>query len=634
MTPAELIRPQRRWPRRWRVGVAAVVVGVATAATAGTFLGTASAATLTATVTVNAGQGIATFSAAQVGANVAIWDGMLADPQTSTLLKNAAVSFVRYPGGSYGDIYHWQTNTAPGGYVAPNTDFDQYMTMVKSAGAQPIIIANYGSGTPQEAADWVRYANVTKGYGVKYWEIGNEVYGNGHYGADWETDNHSDKSPRAYATNLLQYASAMKAVDPTIKIGVVLTTPTYWPDGIVGSGDSADWNDTVMSVVKNSADFGIFHYYPGGTSEADQLTKPAQLTSIVSQFKADMARYATNNPGVFITEVNSGAPPSDTQMQALFAADMYLTAAESGVTNTDWWNVRNGVGATSTDVTGTTDYGDGGFISSGAGAEPPAGTPFATYYGIQMVNRVAGAGDTLVRASSSNALLAVHAAKRANGNLDVLLLNKDPNNSYQVNLSYSGYSPAAGVTIDSFTNRGTSIVTSTQGSASSQAIPPYSLVTVHLRPAGSSQSPSSPSASSKPPSSPPASSQPPSSPPASSRPPSSRPPSSAPPSISRPPVTSCTATYRTVSSWPGGYQGEVTVTAGSAAAINGWTNTWTLASGQTISQIWSGTLTTSGSAVTVRNVSWNGALSAGTSAVYGFIGSGTSSSPTITCTSP
>ncbi len=631
---AQLIRPQRRWPRRWRLGVAAVAVAVTTAATAGTFLGTASAATLTATVTVNAGQNVATFSAAEVGANVAIWDGALADPQTSTLLKNAAVSFVRYPGGSYGDIYHWQTNTAPGGYVAPNTDFDHYMTMVKGAGAQPIVIANYGSGTPQEAADWVRYANVTKGYGVKYWEIGNEVYGNGHYGANWETDNHSDKSPRGYASNFLQYASAMKAVDPTIKIGVVLTTPTYWPDGNVASGDSADWNDTVMSVVKNSADFGIFHYYPGGTSEADQLTKPAQLGSIVSQFRADMNKYATNNPGVFITEVNSGAAPSDTQMQALFAADMYLTAAESGVTNADWWNVRNGVGATSTDVTGTTDYGDGGFISSGAGAEPPAGTPFATYYGIQMVSRVAGAGDTLVRSSSSNSLLGVHAAKRANGNLDVLLLNRDPNNSYQVNLSYSGYSPAASVTVDSFTNRGTSIVTSSQGSASSQTIPPYSLVTVHLRPAGSSQTPSSPPASSKPPSSPPASSQPPSSPPASSQPPSSRPPSSAPPASSRPPTTgACSATYRTVNPWPGGFQGEVTVTAGSSA-ITSWTTIWTLASGQTITQLWSGTLTTSGSAVTVRNVSWNGALSPGSSTTYGFIANGTPSSPTITCTSP
>jgi hypothetical protein len=47
----ELIMARRRWPRRWRVGLAAVAVGVVTAATVGMSLGTASAATLTATVT-------------------------------------------------------------------------------------------------------------------------------------------------------------------------------------------------------------------------------------------------------------------------------------------------------------------------------------------------------------------------------------------------------------------------------------------------------------------------------------------------------------------------------------------------------------------------------------------------------
>ncbi len=134
-------------PRRWRVGLAAAVVGLLAGGSVWLSGGTASAATTTVAVTVNAGQSLATVGSGLVGANVAIWDGLLADPATSTLLKNASTSFVRYPGGSYGDIYHWQTNTATGGYVAPNTDFDHYMTMVKAADAQPIVIANYGSGT-------------------------------------------------------------------------------------------------------------------------------------------------------------------------------------------------------------------------------------------------------------------------------------------------------------------------------------------------------------------------------------------------------------------------------------------------------------------------------------------------------
>jgi hypothetical protein len=160
-------------PPRWRACLAAGVTGVVAVGSVWLSVGTASAATNTVAVTVNAGQSLATVGSGLVGANVAIWDGLLTDPQTSTLLKNASTSFVRYPGGSYGDTFHWQTNTAPGGYVAPNTDFDHYMTMVRAAAAQPIVIANYGSGTAQEAADWVCYANVTKGYGVKHWEIGN-----------------------------------------------------------------------------------------------------------------------------------------------------------------------------------------------------------------------------------------------------------------------------------------------------------------------------------------------------------------------------------------------------------------------------------------------------------------------------
>ena len=94
----------------------------------------------------------------------------------------------------------------------------------------------------------------------------------------------------------------------------------------------------------------------------------------------------------------------------------------------------------------------------------------------------------------------------------------------------------------------------------------------------------------------------------------------------------CTASYKTVSTWSGGFQGEVTVTAGSAA-ISSWTTTWTLASGQAISQVWNGALSTSGSKVTVTNVAYNGAVSSGASTTFGFLGTGNASTPAVTCTS-
>jgi endo-1,4-beta-xylanase len=141
-----------------------------------------------------------------------------------------------------------------------------------------------------------------------------------------------------------------------------------------------------------------------------------------------------------------------------------------------------------------------------------------------------------------------------------------------------------------------------------------------------------PTPSSPPPTSSAPSSPPPSSPPPSSPPPSSASPSSAPPS-STAPVGACGATYRTVNSWPGGFQGEVTVTAG-ASAITAWTVRWTLSSGQTITQLWSGNLSTSGSNVTVGNVSYNGSVPASGSTTFGFLSNGSPSSPSLTCTSP
>ncbi|MDX2682608.1 hypothetical protein PV333_41195 [Streptomyces sp. NY05-11A] len=102
------------------------------------------------------------------------------------------------------------------------------MGTVRAAGAQPVITVNYGSGTPDEAAAWVRYANITKGYGIKYWEVGNEVPGNREYsnGSGWELDKHSSHSATTYATNLLQFVSV---------VGVPSTTAM--PRGVGGVED-------------------------------------------------------------------------------------------------------------------------------------------------------------------------------------------------------------------------------------------------------------------------------------------------------------------------------------------------------------------------------------------------------------
>jgi hypothetical protein len=89
-------------------------------------------------------------------------------------------------------------------------------------------------------------------------------------------------------------------------------------------------------------------------------------------------------------------------------------------------------------------------------------------------------------------------------------------------------------------------------------------------------------------------------------------------------------------SWSGGFQAELVVRNAGSAPIAGWTLGWTFTDGQRIDQLWGGTHTQTGAAVSVRDSGWNGALAAGTSTTAGFLGSwaGSNTAPAaITCTS-
>ncbi|MEU7883800.1 cellulose binding domain-containing protein, partial [Microbispora bryophytorum] len=92
----------------------------------------------------------------------------------------------------------------------------------------------------------------------------------------------------------------------------------------------------------------------------------------------------------------------------------------------------------------------------------------------------------------------------------------------------------------------------------------------------------------------------------------------------------CGATMRTVNSWPGGFQSEVTVTAGSSA-VNGWTVNWSWSGSPSITQVWGGLTSGSGASVSVRNESWNGTLSANGTTTFGFLANGSAETATLTC---
>jgi hypothetical protein len=658
-----------------RIGRLFLASVVGAAALAGVAASGAHADPAVATVSVNARLGLAAVPATGLGVNDAVWDSQLGTTATSDLLKSAGVGMIRYPGGSYGDIYHWQDNTAPGGYVAPGTDFDTFMASVRRVGAQPMLIANYGTGTPEEAAGWVRYANVTQGYGAKYWVVGNENYGNGHYGADWEADDHADKSPTAYAQSVVQYAQAMKAVDPTVKVGAVLTMPANWPDAIVGGGDTASWNQTVLQLAGPSIDFVDVHWYPGGSSAADSLTKPRQLTDAMYVLRQQLDRYAGHpGLGISLTETNVGVG-QDTQPAALYLADAYSGLLAAGVFTVDWWDVRNGIGTVST-VAGQVDYGDFGMLSSGGctsdgtSCEPPVDTPFAPYHGLSLVSTFAHPGDQFVAAGSDQPLVRAHAVRRPNGDLDVLLVNEDPDSAHPVNIDYTGWTPSGATpTVYSYLNGGTAVTSAATGTATSQTLPPYSLAVLVLHPktaaAGAPGAPGQPTATAVTGTTAtvawPAAAR-------GSHPiakyevyrqngttaeelgetagtsltvanldPGSRytvnvlaRDTSGAVSWSSPPLTlttgtpassTCAVRLTDTNDWASGYVGSIDITNHGTAALAGWT----LAFGwptrwQSLGSGWNGTWTQTGSTVTVASTPDNGNLGAGATANVGFVG--------------
>ncbi len=388
---------------------------------------------------------LATVPRESMGIAVAVWDANMLDAESIRLVKDGGFQVIRYPGGSYADIYHWKNHTATKGLdatVRPGTDFDHFMTLVKKSGTTPLITVNYGSneeGTggadPAEAADWVRSARK-KHYGVKYWEIGNEVYGNGFYnGQGWEEDLHAPDTkkkgdrlqnpklgPTEYANNLLKFIDAMKKEDRSIKIGAILTCPGGWPDGV-----APDWNRTVLGIAGSKIDFVVVHWYGEGKSPEESLNTLKKVPPIVGKLRSLIGEFCgsrAKDVKIWMTEgdcsgYNTRAPGG------LFAADHFLTWWESGADHVNWWNLHNGAVTT---FDGTLD--DQGILSNGSTVkgmkEPPANTAFPPYYGAKMVGLFTKPGDKLLRVTCSSDSLRLHAVLRRDGGINLMVINESP----------------------------------------------------------------------------------------------------------------------------------------------------------------------------------------------------------------
>jgi len=530
-------RPRFRL-RAWLLAAAALppVALLAPGAWAVAAPGAAAAASVAASVSVNAGQSVATVPATALGINGSVYDAALTDAAVPGLLKSAGASLIRFPGGTSSDTYNWKNNTDVVSGQTQAVGFDQYATLLSQTGAQGMITVNYGTGdaagaaqSPAEsgaqfAADWVRYANVTHHDGIKYWEIGNEIYGNGTYGANWEPDRHcasganpTNCGPAVYAQNVKAYIAAMKAVDPSIVIGVVLTAPGNWPDGVTNSGSPQTWNQTVLSALGNQIGFADVHWYPQnpstvtppGPTDAGLLGDTSQISTMVSSLRSSLTQ-STGSAGtpIMVTETNSVSSNPGKQtlsiVNALYLEQDYLGWIASGVSSIDWWQIHNGIvttGDNGSSLAGTATYGDYGVLSDASCGlingsqvcEPAADTPFPAYYGLKLLSQFVHPGDTLVSASSTQSLVQSYAVKAADGTLRVLLVNDDPANSYTVGLNYAGFTPASGApTVATLAPPGTAITTAASGTAGSQSIAPYTATVITLQPGSSATPPSTP----------------------------------------------------------------------------------------------------------------------------------------------
>ena len=409
----------------------------------------------TTRLSVRPGTTLAALHAGAVGVDEPMWSPAFADAAVPGLIRGANIQTLEFNGGGVSDLYHWRTGTAqadpdPVGHpdysqLPPQFTFDQFAETARATGAKTLVHVNYGTGTPAEAAAWVRYARQRHDH-VSGWAVGEEVWGNGGLpGVDFQPDAHADKSPQAYATNALKFIAAMKAADPSARVGVEL----------VGVQDAKfqPWDETVMSIVGKKADFVDIHAYPFGphdTSDAGVLAFPRTIAAKMTAVRQLVDEYASPRTDIVVGETNSAAVPTPQQIgqvNALYLADDVLSLLDDvlslldgGARNVDWWALHNG-------GFGVFKGGDLGLLSTGSDdcsqdhtiCAPPAQTPYRTYPAMQLVGTMTRGGTAMVPVSSSNPLVVGHAVRGPGGTLAVLVQNDDPAKAATVRFDVPGY---------------------------------------------------------------------------------------------------------------------------------------------------------------------------------------------------
>ena len=267
------------------------------------------------------------------------------------------VKTLRFPMGTLGDNYLW---TTPGTYKAVSTgltprvvsrvehpgkwtkfcnndgtlkpevslDFDEFMHLIKKTGSEPVIMVNAFGYRLKEAEysydqlktnaiEWVRYANKIRKYNIKYWEIGNELS---------VADNKKYITKEEYINLFNDFAAAMKAVDPSIKVGVA---PGFKYFDVVNN--TAPLVDFIVPHQYQSAVHNYLEYNKLVDINTDYINSannainnmPAQyrdkMEILVTEFGSTMPNGKWNLPGISNDISNS-------LVKSLYTYEMILSA--------------------------------------------------------------------------------------------------------------------------------------------------------------------------------------------------------------------------------------------------------------------------------------------------------------------
>lgn len=256
-------------------------------------------------IVIDASQTVAEVSPLVFGANFGLLNVVPVDLIEEA--RESGITYLRFPGGRVGDT----------GDVTPS-QIDMYMTTCRMLGCTPAISARLEGGTPEKAAALVRYVNIEKGYGVRYWSVGNEPDLFDHYTAE-----------RA-ATEWRPIAEAMLEVDPDI---ILIGPDTSQFTGEAHEAQQA--HEFLREFLRQNGDLidivGV-HRYPFGTRQATIAGLQADATrwsKLIDNLHAIVREEAGREIPVAITEFNSDwsatsgqeATP-DSHANALWLADV------------------------------------------------------------------------------------------------------------------------------------------------------------------------------------------------------------------------------------------------------------------------------------------------------------------------